>query len=137
MISQQICNLVEPHALALEGAADAMQAAGIGAVPTHGHADVLRGMAYRLRAEAAAGIVPSTFKMQGVTEVTAASPEVIKAALERPDVKSVSHLLRRYAIEITKVESVVDFDLKLRAQACPLSDRLILKSSLMRAGLVV
>jgi hypothetical protein len=69
MITRQITALVEPHALALETCANNMSAAGIGAVPTHGHADVLRGMAYRLRAEAARGEVPSTFKLQGVKDV--------------------------------------------------------------------
>jgi hypothetical protein len=137
MIPRQTTALVETHCCALEAAANAMEAAVIGAMPVVGHADRLRRMAFDLRADAAKGIIPSRYEMQGVIEVSAASPEVIKAALDRPDVKSVSHLLRRYGIEITKVESVVDFDLKLRAQACPLSDRLILKSSLMRAGLVV
>jgi hypothetical protein len=115
MIARQITAMVEPHALALEAAADGMQAVGIGAVPTHGHADVLRAMAYRLRAEAAAGIVPSTFKLQGVTEVSAASPEVIRAALERREVKQVAHLLRKHSIVIDKVESIVDFDIRVSA----------------------
>jgi hypothetical protein len=137
MIPRQTTALVESHCQALEACADQMSAAGIGLVPVVGHVDRLKRMAYDLRASAAAGIIPDRYTMVGERDMVAASPEVIRAALERPDVRSVSHLLRKYAIEITAVQSVNDFDLKLRAQACPLSDRLVLKSSLMRAGLVV
>jgi hypothetical protein len=113
-----------------------MSAAGIGLVPVVGHVDRLKRMAYDLRAEAAKGIIPDRYTMVGEREMVETNTTAIKAALDRPDMKAVAHLLRRYAIEITKVETLADFDLKLRAQACPLSDRLVLKSSLMRAGLL-
>jgi hypothetical protein len=137
MIARQITAMVETHCAALEAAANAMEAAGIGAMPVVGHADRLRRMAFDLRADAAKGIIPSRYEMQGVTEVSAASPEVIKAALERREVKQVAHLLRKHSIEITAVQSIVDFDSKLRAAACPLQDRLLLKSTLLHAGLLV
>jgi hypothetical protein len=137
MIPRQTTALVETHCCALEAAANAMEAAGIGAMPVVGHADRLRRMAYDLRASAAAGIIPDRYTMVGERDMVETNPKAIAAAMDRPDMKAVAHLLRRYAIEITKVESVVDFDLKLRAAATPLSDRLILKSTLMRSGLLV
>jgi hypothetical protein len=137
MIASMARQIVEPCAAALESCAESMSAAGIGLVPVVGHVDRLKKMAWDLRAAAERGELPSSYTMVGAKEMVEATPAVIAAALERPDVRSVSHLLRRYGIEITKVESVIDFDIKLRAQACPLSDRLVLKSSLMRAGLVV
>jgi hypothetical protein len=114
-----------------------MSAAGVGCAPTNGHADVLRAMAYRLRAEAAQGTIPSSYSMSGEKQMPEATPAVIAAALERPDVKQVQHLLRKYSIAIDKIESVIDFDIRLRAVAMPLHDRIVLKSTLMRSGLLV
>jgi hypothetical protein len=135
MIARQVTAMVETHCAALEAAADNMASVGIGCAPVVGHADRLRKMAFDMRAEAAAGVVPSSYKLTGAREMVEATPAVIAAALERPDVKQVQHLLRRYGIEITKVDTVEAFDIKLRAQAMPLSDRIVLKSSLLRAGL--
>lgn len=50
---------VEPHAVALEKAADDMHNSGIGAHPTYGHAAVARRMAASLRAAAAGGMLPT------------------------------------------------------------------------------
>jgi hypothetical protein len=113
-----------------------MGAAGIGLVPVTGHVDRLKRMAYDLRADAAKGIIPDRYTMVGERDMVETNPTAIKAALERREVKQGAHLLRRYGIEIDKVDTVEAFDIKLRAQACPLSDRLILKSTLMRAGLI-
>ena len=137
MIARQTTALVETHCCALEAAADAMEANGIGCAPVVGHADRLRRMAFDLRADAARGVIPSRYEMVGEREMVEANPTAIKAALDRPDVKQVAHLLRRHAIVIDKIESIVDFDIKLRASACPLHDRIVLKSTLMRAGLLI
>jgi hypothetical protein len=55
-------DVVEPHAAALEACAAAMAAAGVGTAPTRGHVDVLRRMANNMRAEAASGKVPSSWR---------------------------------------------------------------------------
>ena len=52
---------VEPHAAALEAAADRMDADGIGGHPTRGHAAVLRDMVGCMRAEAAVGKTPYSY----------------------------------------------------------------------------
>ena len=53
--------LVEPHALRLEAAADAMDKAGIGGHPVRGHVAVLRSMAANMRADAAVGKLPNAY----------------------------------------------------------------------------
>jgi hypothetical protein len=136
MIPRQTTALVETHCAGLEAAANAMEAAGIGCAPVTGHADRLRRMAFDLRADAARGVIPSRYEMVGEREMVETYPKAIAAALERPEVKQVSHLLRKYSLEITSIDSVAAFDLKLRAAAMPLSDRIVLKSSLLRAGLI-
>lgn len=55
-------NMVEPHASALESAANAMQTAGVGAHPANGHVKVLHSMAASMRASAAMGQVPYIFR---------------------------------------------------------------------------
>jgi hypothetical protein len=55
---------VEPHARTLESAANAMEAAGIGAHLTDGHAVHLRRMAACMRADAAVGKLPSIYHGQ-------------------------------------------------------------------------
>lgn len=59
---------VEPHATALEGCANAMEAAGIGGDPSNGHAVVLRKMAGDMRAEAAGGRMPARFSMYAAAD---------------------------------------------------------------------
>jgi hypothetical protein len=137
MIAQQVRNLIEPHAAGLEAAADAMENAGVGCANPGGHIHHLRAMAWSLRKSAEAGVVPDTYRMSGEKQMVEATPAVIQAALERREVKQVAHLLRKHSIVIDKVESIIDFDIKLRAAACPLQDRLLLKSTLLHAGLLV
>jgi hypothetical protein len=55
-------HLVEPHAKALEAAADGMCAAGIGGHETRGHAVMARKMAAHLRASAAQGVLPHIYR---------------------------------------------------------------------------
>jgi hypothetical protein len=55
---------VEPHAKALEGCANAMEAAGIGGDLSHGHALHLREIAGDLRSQAAQGRLPSVYHGQ-------------------------------------------------------------------------
>jgi hypothetical protein len=55
-------SMVEPHAKACEACADAMEAAGVGADPRHGHVAVLRNITGHLRAEAAMGRVPHIYR---------------------------------------------------------------------------
>jgi hypothetical protein len=139
--SKSTIEQVEPHALALEGCADAMAAAGIGCAPVTGHADYLRAMAYSLRSQAAKGILPSsTTTMNGVQDmpnVTDTAPPSIKAAMETSDFRAVSHLVRKYSLDIDRIQTIAEFDLKLRAKALPPVDRIALKSALTRAGLLV
>jgi hypothetical protein len=52
---------IEPHAKRLQDAANAMEAAGIGAHLTDGHAVHLRKMAACMRADAAQGKMPSVY----------------------------------------------------------------------------
>lgn len=52
---------VEPHALRLEAAADAMDKAGLGGHPTRGHVAVLRDMAGCMRADAMKGKMPNEY----------------------------------------------------------------------------
>jgi hypothetical protein len=137
MIAAQMRQLVEPCAAALEACATGMEAAGIGCANPGGHIYHLRAMAWSLRKSAEAGIVPDSYRMSGEKQMVEATPAVIQAALERREVKQVAHLLRKHSIVIDKVESIVDFDIKLRAAACPLQDRLLLKSTLLHAGLLV
>lgn len=67
---------VEPHAVALEGCANAMEAAGIGTDSNNGHAVMLRKMADNMRAEAAQGRVPSSWSMYAAAEKLAANATV-------------------------------------------------------------
>jgi hypothetical protein len=55
---------VEPHARTLESAANAMEAAGIGAHLTDGYGVHLRKMAACMRADAAQGKLPSVYHGQ-------------------------------------------------------------------------
>jgi hypothetical protein len=136
MIAAQLRNMIESHALALEGCANNMEAAGVGCANEGGYVTHLRCMAWHLRKSADAGVLPDTYSMVGEREMVEANPTAIKAALETPAVRQVQHLLRKYSLTIDKIETVADFDIKLRAQAAPLHDRIVLKSTLMRAGLL-
>jgi hypothetical protein len=106
------------------------------------NADRLRCMAFRLRADAAQGILPSSYSMVGVKEtemqnVLDGTPAAISAALATPECKEVNHILKKFSISIERVETVGEFDLRIRAKAVPLSSRLQLKAALVRAGLLV
>ncbi|WP_051949296.1 DUF6582 domain-containing protein [Methylosinus sp. PW1] len=57
--NDKLCALVEPHAKALEAAADAMATDGIGGHQTYGHVVLARGLAKSLRASAVTGILPT------------------------------------------------------------------------------
>jgi hypothetical protein len=143
MIARQTVALVEPHAAALEACADGMSAAGIGCPPSTGYADRLRAMAYRLRADAANGILPSSYIMTGNKEMTDTSSEAtlkaISAAMNTVECKATAHYFRKHGLTIEKIESVQEFDAKLRARQLPipLHERLAMKSALLRAGLLV
>jgi hypothetical protein len=71
---------VEPHARTLESAADAMERDGIGGVPVHGHAAVLRHIASCMRADAAMGRMPSSYHGIGSGLSAAAEPAKLHPA---------------------------------------------------------
>jgi hypothetical protein len=71
---------IEPHARTLESAADAMEKDGIGSVPVHGHASVLRHMAACMRADAAQGRMPSAYHGIGSGLSAAAEPAHLNPA---------------------------------------------------------
>jgi hypothetical protein len=70
---------VEPHARTLESVADAMEKDGIGSVPVHGHAAVLRHMAACMRADAAQGRMPASYHGIGSGLSAAAEPARLPA----------------------------------------------------------
>jgi hypothetical protein len=87
-----------------------------------------------------ADLVPETYTMQGAREMsepTEMQTLAIKAALETPICRQVKHLLNKYAIVIDRVEAVGSFDARVRDRAMPLSDRITIKASLLRAGILV
>jgi hypothetical protein len=137
MIARQTTALVESHCQALEACADQMSAAGIGLVPLFGHVDRLRRMAYDLRADAAKGIIPDRYTMVGERDMVEVNPTAIQAAMASTEMKGVMHIIRKHSIVVEKVEDVSSFDLKIRARAIPLHERLAMKSAMLRAGLLV
>lgn len=79
--------MVEPHANALDSAADAMECAGIGGHAERGHVAIARKMAKHLRAAAALGQIPHvwndhSFLMASGDKDTNVSAEAIKQAVE-------------------------------------------------------
>jgi uncharacterized protein YlxW (UPF0749 family) len=56
--NDKIAKQVEPHAIALEAAADAMEGDGVGTHASRGHAVLARGLAKDMRSQSAAGIFP-------------------------------------------------------------------------------
>jgi hypothetical protein len=136
-------NLVEAHCQALEAAADGMAAAGIGLVPVVGHVDRLKKMVYDMRASAARGEIPSSYTMQGVKDVTdtpstEATLKAITAAMNTVECKATAHYFRKHGLAIDRIETVQEFDAKLRARQLPipLHERLAMKSAMLRAGLL-
>jgi hypothetical protein len=57
--------------------------------------------------------------------------------METSDFRAVKHLIHKHSIDIDKIYTLAEFDLKLRAKALPPVDRIALKSALARAGLLV
>jgi len=141
MIASMARQIVEPCAAALEACAENMSAAGIGLVPIVGHVDRLKKMAWDLRAAAERGEVPSSYTMVGMKETdmgtTDTTVKAISAAMASTEMKGVMHIIRKHSIVIEKVEDVGAFDLRIRARAIPLHERLAMKSALLRAGLLV
>lgn len=74
--NKAVINKVEPYAASLESCAAAMEASGVGADPNSGHAVVLRRMAGEMRAEAALGKVPHSFRSSGYYAGAAAVAEL-------------------------------------------------------------
>jgi hypothetical protein len=140
-------NLVEPHAVALEACADAMSAAGIGCAHTGGYVTHLRCMAGSMRASAARGEIPSAYTstMIGAKETDMPADtddktlKAIQAAMNSVECKATAHYFRKHGLTIEKIETVGEFDARLRARALPipLHERLAMKSALLRAGLLV
>ncbi len=76
---------VEPHAVALEDAADRMDAAGIAGHPTRGHAVVLRTMATAMRADASQHKVPYIYQRDLSAAATADDDLSSVRAQARPE----------------------------------------------------
>lgn len=79
-----ISEQVKPHADRLRACAAAMEAAGIGMHPEHGHVKVLRHMADRMEAEAAMHRLPHIYRDHNYIEGAAAAtlPPELKTQLE-------------------------------------------------------
>jgi hypothetical protein len=137
MIAQQVRGLIEPHAAALEACADQMEASGVGCANPGGHIHHLRAMAWSLRKSAEAGIVPDTYRMSGEKQMVEVNPTAIAAAMSSTEMRGVASILRKHSIVVEKVEDVSSFDLKIRARAIPLHERLAMKSAMLRCGLLV
>lgn len=128
---------VEPHALALESAADAMHTAGIGLAPTSGHVDALRRMANAMRADAALGRVPHAYGgMYAATEEQDANLQLADGGAEAPLPRAVLASLQAAGVTIRPGEvSLAELDTAM--SGADLSARLLVKSELNRLGRLV
>jgi hypothetical protein len=119
---------VEPHAAALEAAADRMDADGIGGHPTRGHAAVLRDTVGCMRAEAAVGKTPYSYSdMHAGADDSEPTEENFRVTAARVEAAS---LLRRAGLEVAAVKgnklNIADLDRCLSGQ--PIERRLRIKS---------
>ena len=112
------------HADALDKVADGMQAAGIGLHPTLGHVALLRRMAGAMRADAAGGKVPHEFSDRASMYAGAIQP--LPGAVIRT--------LSAAKLPTDRAIPVSEFDDAVRAAGLDISDRLIAKRTLERAG---
>jgi hypothetical protein len=58
--------------------------------------------------------------------------------MNTPECRTIAHIVRKHGLVIDRIESVGEFDMKLRARALPipLHERLAMKSAMLRAGLL-
>ena len=103
-----VTDRVKPHADALRSCAAAMEAAGIGGHPEHGHVKVLRQMADHMEAEAAMHRVPHIYRDHGYIGAAAA------AAPPPVDVKPLEQKLEAITTSLASVTTIVT-DLQKKA----------------------
>ncbi|MDR3473349.1 MAG: hypothetical protein P4M09_16945 [Devosia sp.] len=100
-------DLVEPHAKALEACAGGMAAAGIGGHPTQGHVAILNRMAGNMRAAAANGELPSSYRDSSSYYAAAETPDVAKAvtAAVEAAVKPLNEKIAGMGTQITDLKA--------------------------------
>ncbi len=122
-----IIDQVQPHIAACNAAADKMEAAGIGAHPTKGHAVALRHIGAHLAAEAVSGRLPHIYRdhdyLTPDARVEAGNREAaIKAAADaagakiEPQLKAVTDQLAGLATQLADLKAAA-------AKAAPAPDR--------------
>jgi hypothetical protein len=143
---------VERHAAALEQAAAAMVAAGIGSDPKAGHAATLIAMAADLRAQSDLGRNPTTFEaFSAVADHSDAERKfnrtktlleaISAAASDETRLHALQNIKARadragYTIPFDEVIKLVDLDRALDQAGTKIDDRFALKADLARAGLL-
>jgi hypothetical protein len=134
-----VLDKIEPHAKALEGCANAMEAAGIGGHSDGGHVALLRKMAADLRSQAAHGRMPYVYRDAGLH-----AADDVHAASESPAMIKAIQAMEAAGIEPPsggKFASMDALDLQLSSvfdRAAPgyFEQRVSLKNAILKAGLV-
>lgn len=102
-----MCAMVDPHAKALEAAADHMEKAGMGLHPTHGHVVQARRMASSLRVDAAVGKMPHSWSDSGSYWASTEKKADVKVE-ETPEYKALQATLSTMKAEADKVKKDSD-----------------------------
>jgi|ERR1700677_2786364 hypothetical protein len=119
-----VAEMVGKHADRLDAIADGMERDGIGGDLRNGHRLFLKRMASSMRAEAAAGRVPSTYNANAD----------IYASAERPPLPAVvQHLMASNGIDLEGGQITIGA-LDAAMTDATISDRFALQTALARAG---
>jgi len=136
-VTTAVIEHVEPHALALENAANEMEAAGIGLHPEEGHVHHLRKMAGHMRAEAALGQIASKYPLDGQVHAASAAPASAPTVYTVPG--AIMRVLRAAGVQAPPAGqriSAAALDERFAAASIGTRDRLMAKEQLLRLGLL-
>jgi hypothetical protein len=145
--AEHIRDVVAKHAQRLEAAADAMTSDGIGQHLTSGHAVVLRRMASSMRAEAAAGALPSRWNDSIYGSADTQSDRILRVESSdgSPPIQGgglpsvIAHMLtsRQVSMPATGSVRLAELDGVLASAGMPPDQKIAVKRSLQLAGRLV
>jgi hypothetical protein len=130
-MSGAIRSRVERHAQALEDAAAAMAADGIGLHSTRGHSVYLKRMAESMRADAAQGRLPHAWHDTAGMYAAASGP--VEPALPAPVLRTLQACGVDLAAKDTTI-SVADLDVSMTAAGIGTPEKIAAKFELARLG---